>query len=380
MTLQVTRPTHRIDLAVGHPEPDLLPLDLIRSRSLKTENLAYGAQSGAAPFRQQLATWLSEDYEQTISADELLVTNGSSNALDMICSLFSRPQAQGQKPTVLVEDPSYFIALTLFKARGFEVIALPMDEEGIELTALEQAIREHHPAFIYTIPVFHNPTGITQTDPRRRELVQLAQQHNCPLIADEVYQSLYFADKPPAPMACYATDSLDCNGKSAPVISIGSFSKILAPGLRLGWIQGKGELFDQLKNAAVLQSGGGLAPVTSALVGGLLTSGEFQRNLAMLRRTYAARAETLCQGLNSTFGDRLQIHKPEGGYFLWATFKDGTDVTALREQAQKAGVNYLPGSLCSANGQFRNSIRLCFAWYGEEELKVACERLGKALL
>lgn len=378
MSVQVTRPTHLIDLAVGHPEPDLLPVDLLRPLAVKTENLTYGEQAGAASFRQQLANWLTEDYGQTISANELLVTNGSSNALDMICSqLISNSDAN---PTVLVEDPSYFIALKLFKARGFEVVALPMDDEGIELAALEQAIKDHRPAFIYTIPVFHNPTGITQSHQRRQELVQLAKQHNCPLIADEVYQSLYFADKPPAPLACYATDSLTSNDKSAPVISIGSFSKILAPGLRLGWIQGNGELFDPLRSSALLQSGGGLAPLTSALMGNLLASGDFQQNLAYLRQTYQARAEALYQSLISVFGDTIQIQQPEGGYFLWVSFKDGRDLTALRESAQKAGVNYLPGSLCSANGQFSNSMRLCFAWYGEEELKVACDRLGKALL
>lgn len=377
MSVQVTRPTHLIDLAVGHPEPDLLPVNLLRPLTLEVQNLTYGEQAGAASFRQQLAGWLTEDYGQQICPEELLVTNSSSNALDMICSqLTSTSQA---KQTVLVEDPSYFIALKLFKARGFEVVALPMDNEGIELSALEQAIKEHSPAFIYSIPSFHNPTGLTQSHQRRQALVKLAKDHNCPLIADEVYQSLYFTDKPPAPLACYSTDSLTGNDKSAPVISIGSFSKILAPGLRLGWIQGNGKLFDQLRSSALLQSGGGLAPMTSALVGNLIAKGDFQSNLALLRETYAARAEVLYQGLKSAFGDRIQVNKPEGGYFLWGTFTDGLDVSAAREQARTAGVNYLPGNLCSANGQFSNSMRMCFAWYGEEELKTACERLGAAL-
>lgn len=369
MSVQVTRPTHLIDLAVGHPEPDLLPVDLFRPLTLEPQNLTYGEQAGAASFRQQLAGWLTEDYGQQISPEELLVTNGSSNALDMICSQLS--SSSRAKQTVLVEDPSYFIALKLFKARGFEVVALPIDNEGIELTAMEQAIKEHNPAFIYTIPSFHNPTGLTQSHQRRQALVKLAKDHNCPLIADEVYQSLYFTEKPPAPLACY--------DHSAPVISIGSFSKILAPGLRLGWIQGSGELFDQLRDSALLQSGGGLAPMTSALVGNLIAKGDFKSNLAMLQETYAARAEVLYQGLKSAFEDRIQVNKPEGGYFLWVTFNDGLDVSAVREQAKTAGVNYLPGNLCSANGQFSNSMRLCFAWYGEAELKAACERLGAAL-
>ncbi|MFG1489619.1 PLP-dependent aminotransferase family protein, partial [Oceanospirillum sp. HFRX-1_2] len=201
MSVQVTRPTHLIDLAVGHPEPSLLPVELLRPLTLEAENLAYGEQAGAKPFRQQLAAWLTKDYGRVISEEDLLVTNGSSNALDMICSQLT--SATQTKQIVLVEDPSYFIALKLFKARGFEVIALPMDDEGIELSALERAIKVHNPAFIYTIPTFHNPTGLTQSHQRRQALVKLARDHNCPLIADEVYQSLYFTDKPPAPLACY---------------------------------------------------------------------------------------------------------------------------------------------------------------------------------
>ncbi len=364
MTVQVTQPNHLIDLAVGHPEPGLLPTDLIRPLVVEQEYLAYGQQSGADAFRQKLSAWLTEDYSQPVSAEELLVTNGSSNALDMICTQLIQPGA-----TILVEDPSYFIALKLFKARGFKVIPVPMDTEGVQLQALEQAIKIHKPAFIYTIPVFHNPTGITQPHHRRQDLVKLAKDHHCPLIADEVYQSLYFGDKPPAPLACY--------DRSAPVISIGSFSKILAPGLRLGWIQGNGDLFHRLKNSALLQSGGGLAPVTSALVGSLLANGEFQKNLTYLKKTYAARSEVLCAELVSVFGEQLQFHQPDGGYFLWASFTDGRNLADSRQEAQKAGVNYLPGNLCSANDQFHSSMRLCFAWYRQEALKTACKRLGK---
>ncbi len=363
MAIQVTRSNHLIDLAVGHPEPDLLPVDLFRSLSVEQQNLAYGEQAGDSAFRHTLSAWLTEDYGQPVKADELLVTNGSSNALDMVCSQLSQPGA-----TVLVEDPSYFIALRLFKARGFNVVAVPMDEEGIELQALEQAIQQYKPAFIYTIPSFHNPAGVTQSDSRRQGLVKLAVQNQCPVVSDEVYQSLYFGEKPPAPLACY-----DSN---APVLSVGSFSKILAPGLRLGWIQGSGELFSSLKNSALLQSGGGLAPVTSALVGSLITSGEFQKNLTYLRQTYATRSEVLYDGLVSTFGDQIRLNKPDGGYFLWVSFVDGRDVALKRDEAKQSGVNYLPGNLCSANDQFHSSMRLCFAWYPQQSLMTACERLG----
>ena len=363
MATQVTRPDYLIDLAVGQPEPDLLPVDLFRSLSVEQQNLAYGEQAGDETFRQVLSAWLSEDYEQPVNAEQLLLTNGSSNALDMICSQLSKPGA-----TILVEDPSYFIALKLFKERGFNVVALPMDEDGVELQALEQAIQKYKPAFFYTIPSFHNPSGITQSYSRRQGIVKLAAQTRCPVVADDVYQSLYFGQKPPAPLACY--------DDNAPVLSVGSFSKILAPGLRLGWIQGSGDIFHKLKNSALLQSGGGLAPVTSALVGPLIASGEFQKNLEYLRQSYAARSEVLFDGLVSTIGDRISINKPNGGYFLWASFVDGRDVAAKLGEARQAGVSFLPGKICSANAQFLSSMRLCFAWYPQQQLMTASERLG----
>lgn len=363
MAIQITKNDQIIDLAVGHPEPDLLPVDLFRTLSIEPYHLAYGGEAGDENFRQVLAQWLSDDYDQPVSAGSLLVTNGSSNALDMVCSQLSRPGA-----TILVEDPSYFIALRLFKERGFNVVAVPMDEEGIELQALKQAIQQHQPAFVYTIPSFHNPAGVTQSHCRRQALVKLAAETQCPVVADEVYQSLYFDQKPPAPLASYDTD--------APVISVGSFSKILAPGLRLGWIQGSGELFHKLKHSALLQSGGGLAPVTSALVGPLIASGEFQRNLTHLRQVYGERSEVLYKGLIAAFGDQIQINRPGGGYFLWATFVDGRDVAVKREEARQAGVGYLPGHVFSVNGQFRSSMRLCFAWYQQPHLMRACERLA----
>ena len=149
MATQVTRPDNLIDLAVGQPEPDLLPVHLFRSLSVEQQDLAYGEQAGDETFRKLLSAWLSEDYDQPVNAEQLLLTNGSSNALDMICSQLSKPGA-----TILVEDPSYFIALKLFKERGFNVIALPMDEDGVELQALEQAIQKYKPAFFIQFPAF----------------------------------------------------------------------------------------------------------------------------------------------------------------------------------------------------------------------------------
>ncbi|EAR07535.1 PLP-dependent aminotransferase family protein [Reinekea blandensis] len=366
MAPQVTRSSQLLDLAVGQPDPALLPVDQFQNCSVNASRLAYGEQTGDASFRKALASWLSEDYGQPVHADRLLLTNGSSNALDMVCTQFGRPGA-----TVLVEDPSYFIAMDLFRERGMNVVAVPMDDEGINLAALEQAIDQYQPNFFYTVPSFHNPTGVTQPLQRRNDLVALCARTQCPIIADEIYQSLYFTQKPPRPLAMFDDD--------APVVSIGSFSKILAPGLRLGWIQGTEAIVSRFGNAALLRSGGGLAPVTSALVEPLLLNGEFEQTLNRLRQIYSERADCLYHSLEAAFGEQIHMVRPDGGFFIWLSFVDGRDVSNYQEAAKQAGVNFLPGQLCSENNGFQSSMRLCFAWYSEPQLQEACNRLASVL-
>ena len=361
--MQVTKPDHLVDLGVGQPDPDLLPVGLFQSSALARHQLAYGAEIGDARFRQTLATWLTADCGCTVAPDNLMVTTGSSNALDMICTRLARAG-----DTVLVESPTYFIALNQLAEHGLNVVGVPLDDEGIQLGMLESALRRHKPAFIYTIPSFQNPTGITQSDTRRRQLVSLAKQYQCPLVADEVYQSLYFGDRPPPPLACY--------DGAAPVLSIGTFSKILAPGLRLGWIHGGGELLESLVGSALLKSGGGLAPVTSALVEPLIANGEFQCYLAGLRQTYQSRMEILRRELSAGLGARFDINKAGGGYFLWLTDRRGEDVFDKLAEARKAGVSFLAGKLFSDDPTHRACMRLCFAWYGDNELKQAAGRLA----
>ena len=364
MTFQIDKPANLIDLGVGQPDPELLPSGLFQSTSINTSHLGYGKEAGDERFRQTLSDWLSKEYGQPVLPEQLLVSCGSSNALNMICQQFARPGA-----TVLVEDPTYFIALKLIAEHGLKTVAIPMDEDGIQLDALEAAIAEHQPAFIYSIPSFQNPTGISQPDERRRALVQLAKQHQCPVVADEVYQSLYFEQRPPPPLACY--------DPQAPVLSIGSFSKILAPGLRLGWIQASGPLRQQLLSSALLKSGGGLAPVTSALVEPLIARGELDEHLSGLRKTLQTRRDCLHHALEKHLADRLQVNKPQGGYFLWATRTDGSDTTRALAAAKQARVAYLGGALCGTDHRFAASMRVCFAWYGERDLETACERLAR---
>lgn len=365
-TTQLTRPEGIIDLSIGQPDASLLPTSLFDAKHIDAPSLAYGAPAGDGRFREAMAHWLTEHCGTPIKGESLLVTNGSSNAIDMICTRFAKAG-----DTVLVEEPTYFIALKQFADHGLNIVPVTMDEDGLEPDALASAIDQHQPAFIYSIPSFHNPTGIDQPLPRRQQLVAIARQHGCLLVADEVYPLLDYDKEPAAPLA-----SLDAD---APVLSIGTFSKILAPGLRLGWLQGNPELIEQLSRSGLITSGGGLNPVTSALVRPLLSNGQLSEHLARLKHCLKLRRDTLASTLINHCGDRLLFDLPHGGYFLWAHTQADIDTQELLPKAQAQGVSYLPGAACYSHNAPTNAMRLCFAFYNERELALAGERLGVIL-
>lgn len=365
-TTQLTKPEGIIDLSIGQPDATLLPRSVFDASNIDSLSLAYGAPAGDGRFLEALGAWLSTLCGTPIKAESLLVTNGSSNAIDMICTRFAKAG-----DTVLVEEPTYFIALKQFADHGLNIVPVQMDEQGLEPEALTRAIEQHRPAFVYSIPSFHNPTGIDQPLPRRQLLVAIARQHQCLLVADEVYPLLDYDKEPRAPLA-----SLDAE---APVLSIGTFSKILAPGLRLGWLQGQPNLLNPLVSSGLITSGGGLGPVTSALVRPLLTQGHLSQHLAELRHSLQRRRDSLVEALKRHCGNHLQFKLPHGGYFLWAHTHPDIDTRKLLPKARAAGVGYLPGEACYTHAKVNNALRLSFAFYDERELALAGERLGSVL-
>lgn len=226
-TTQANPGPNFINFGIGQPGLDLLPLDFIRQaadlrmRAGDTTLLNYGYELGDGYFRLALAHFLGRGYGIPVGAEFLMTTAGASQALDLICSRFSKPG-----DVVFVEEPTYFLALRIFADHGLEVVGLPTDDDGLVIDSLVDALVDRQPAFIYTVPTFQNPTGITMAEERRQQLVALAQAHDFLVVADEVYHLLDYAMLPPYPFAGYI------DGER--VLSIGSFSKILAPGLRLG--------------------------------------------------------------------------------------------------------------------------------------------------
>ena len=368
---QISVPEGWIDFGIGQPHVDILPLELLeeaathRFKQRDRGILQYGMQQGNEDFRSSLAQFLGLQYGETVDPDHLFITSGISQALDIICALHTQPG-----DTVIVEEPSYFLALRIFADYKLKIIGTPIDENGLIIEALEEKLAEHKPIFIYTIPAFHNPAGVNLSATRREKLVSLSEKYDFFIVADEVYQMLGYSSNPPKPMTYFDT--------SERVLSLGSFSKILAPGLRLGWMQASPSFLDPFIVCGYLDSGGGLNPFISSIVNSMLELGLQNDYLNFLKKTYHDRMDTLCEALRQHI-PALTFTDPQGGYFIWSCLPEGTDAEALLTKANKHQVGFQPGiKFSSANG-LRNYLRFCFAFYEEKDLREGVERLSRII-
>jgi 2-aminoadipate transaminase len=360
-----------IDLGMGNPDLGLLPLELLQqSASMYFDtgdprSLQYGAEQGDGYFRHALAEFLTEAYGTGVDAEGIFVTSGASYGLDLLCTLYTRP---GE--VIFVEEPSYFLALRIFEDHGLRAVPIPMDEEGLRLDVLEDRLSELRPKFVYTIPTFQNPSGRTLSPSRRDNLVEFAQRENFLILADEVYHFLPYSNNPPGPFAIF-TKAVE------QVISINSFSKILAPGLRLGWIQANSTVIKRLAGSGLLDSGGGMNPFTSAQVRGLIETGGLDENIKHLRTEYSLRRNALDAALRQHL-PAAEYTLPQGGFFFWVRLP-GVDAGELRRRAREFQVDLRQGELFSSHSGLQEYFRLSFCYYGQEALEEGARRIRHAL-
>jgi DNA-binding transcriptional MocR family regulator len=271
-----------------------------------------------------------------------------------------------------VEEPSYFLALRIFADHGLKVVSLPMDEDGLVVEALEEELLQHRPVFLYTVPTFHNPSSVTLGAGRREQLLRLSRRHGFLIVADEVYHLLsYDAVPPPSPLAAHI--------ESGSVLSLGSFSKIMAPGLRLGWIQTGRHLMERFIGCGLLDSGGGLNPFTSAVVCSAIELGLQQQQLATLKNTYRQRKIALNRALREHLPDSVRFVEPAGGFFFWLEFPEGIDTEKMLVEAQNHQVGYLPGIKFSSSNGLRSCARLSFSYYEIARLEEGVKRLAAVI-
>ena len=370
---QLDLPPGMIDLGVGQPGQALLPLALLRKAAASrlagndAPFLAYGAEQGDGYFRSALAGFLSEQYHAPVDADQLFVTASASMGLDLLCTLFARPG-----DTIFVEEPSYFLALRIFTDHHLKIISLPLDEDGLIIEVFEEKLSRHNPIFLYTVPTFHNPSSVTLTAERREQLVKLSRKYNFLIIADEVYHLLNYAiDTPPPPMASFIG--------SDTILSLGSFSKIMAPGLRLGWIQTGPQSLKRIIGCGLLDSGGGLNPFTSALMRSAIEMGLQHNQLTTLKITYTERKIALSNALKEYLPDTVRFIEPGGGFFIWLVFPEGLDTEQMHVEARRNNVGYLPGVKFSSARKLKNCARLSFSYFDIPQLEEGAKRLADVI-
>jgi len=370
VTFDGAPPEGTINLGIGQPSADLLPVALLRKASdsffasAEPLDLNYGAPAGDERFLESLAGFLSESYGQPVAAGSLFETGGSSQGLDLVAAAFSRAG-----DTVFVEEPTYFLAFQILRDHGLNVVGVPVDRDGMRLDVLESLLRKHRPAFVYVIPSYHNPGGHCMSAHRRVRLVELSQAHGFYIVADEVYQLLHYHGEPPPALGTLT--------ESDTVLSLGSFSKILAPSLRLGWIQAGAGIRDRLLARGFVNSGGSINHHASHVVRHALNLGLQGEHLRKIRRVLGRRVEVMHEALEADLGDLATWHRPGGGYFFWLRFGESMDTGRLLDRARRARTGFQPGSLFSSQGGMANRLRLSFAHYDKAGIQEGIARLAE---
>ena len=375
--IQMVRKEGVIDMAWGHPDPRLLPVAAMRRATEAAldrygdEALQYGHPMGPGPLLTWLRARITEREGRAPRPDELLVTGGISHGLDLVLSWISAPG-----DAVLVETPTYHLATRILRDRGLKLVPVPTDADGLRVDAAAEAAaelrQEGRPArALYLVPTFNNPTGVSLSVERRAALLALAEAEGLLIIEDDVYRELAY-DGPAPP-------SLWSMAAPGTVARLGSFAKTLAPGLRLGWLTGPGELVRRMVEGGLLDSGGGINHFTALAVAVLCEAGDFDAQVVVLRAAYSERREALVAALREHLPG-CGVRRPEGGFFVWVELPEGgPGASELAARAEAEGVGYLPGERFHLDGGGRHCLRLAFSLYGPEELREGARRLGRVV-
>ncbi|MBI4273563.1 MAG: PLP-dependent aminotransferase family protein [Rhizobiales bacterium] len=357
----------RYNITGGNNDPDHVPVDGLiaaaeavlrrEGRSLATYGLASGPQ-GYRPLREFLAAKLKRDAGITCTFDDILLVSGSLQALDLVnAALLARGD------TVIVERDTYQGALTRLARLGINTVGIPLDGEGMRMDALAAALadlkrRAIRPKYIYTIPTVQNPTGTIMNETRRAELLRLSEQYGVPIFEDDCYADLIWDGR--RPPAIYATS------KSGGVIHIGSFSKSIAPALRVGYIVAGWEMLSRMLALKTDAGSGALEQMVLAEY----CAPHFTEHVPALTRGLRSKLETLMEALNEHFGTAAEFDDPKGGIFLWVKLPDAVETLKLFPSALAAGVAINPGPEWSTDPvHARSRMRLCFASPSKEEIR-----------
>ena len=377
--LKLTEQPGMISFAGGLPAAEVFPIQEFRQacdkvfRDHGTHALQYGMTEGFLPLREMIALHTSR-YGIEVNVENILITTGSQQALDLIGKIFINP---GDR--ILVESPTNLGALQAWNAYGAEYISLPVDQHGIIAEALEEALRTG-PKFIYVLPNFQNPTGTTLSLERRLKLVELADRYGVPIIEDDPYGQLRYGGEHIPPMIMLDGQMQESPGNSyhGNVIYMSTFSKILAPGLRLAWVIAPQEVIQRLvqaKQGADLQ-----APTFTQMAAYEVSQGGFlDRHIKLIRQVYRERRDRMISSMEHHFPTNVHWTHPDGGLFLWTTLPVNLDAQDLLRAALESKVAFVPGKPFHPHGGGHNTMRLNFSNAKPQDITEGIHRLGDVI-
>jgi DNA-binding transcriptional MocR family regulator len=393
LTQFVERPG-AIDLGWGHPDPALLPVDELRATAVAVldrygpDAVAYGWGAGPGPLIEAVAARLPLVDASGPATDEIVITAGNSWAIDQVATLLTEPG-----DVVLVESPTYHLALRILRDHPLEIVPVPFDGDGLVVDALPAILAGvrragGRPRLLYTVPTFHNPTGVSLSGDRRPRLVELAAAEGLLVVEDDAYRELAYDGPPPPSLWSLAAAA----GSRGTVVRLGSFAKSLAPGLRVGYVTADAAIAARFADSGMLDSGGGISHLTSLMVATYAEAGRYATNVERLRAAYRERRDALLGELADALPRGATWTEPGGGYFTWVTLASG-DARAALPAVEAAGTGYVggrvfcPGSRIgddlAGQGPFASaaarSFRLSFSRYSPAELREAARRLGRGL-
>ncbi|GLH71282.1 GntR family transcriptional regulator [Geothrix rubra] len=358
-----------LDFGGGVPDLRLVPAELLARAYRRAlghpELLGYGDPGGEPRLRAALARLLSEMRGLAVSADRLMVAGGSQGALDLVARTLIRP---GDR--VAVEDPGYPAAWATLRAAGAELVPVPVDAAGLRVEALAEALAKGPLRAAYLTPHHQFPTTVTMGAARRLRLLELAASHRIALLEDDYDNEFHFEGRPVLPLAG--------EDPAGVVVYLGTLSKILAPGLRLGFVSGPQALVQALAARRATTDGQG-DPVLQRAVAELLEDGLLQRHARKMRRTYEARREVLAEALRRHLGGAVAFDLPAGGMSLWLSVDPAIDIEAWATRAREAGVGLYTGRRFDFQDRPRPNLRLGFSALDERELAEAVRRMARAL-
>jgi len=362
----------RISFAGGLPDPKSLPAASIAAATARAMEkngewaLQYGSAQGYRGLIDQLRTKLARDNGVEVGPENVLITAGASQAIDLVCSALINPG-----DVILSEEPTWMGAVRMFAGHQAKMVGVPMDDQGMQVDLLEARLAELkaqgiQPKFIYTIPTFQNPTGVTTPLERRVRILELAKEYGVAVMEDDAYFDLRFSGER-IPMM-YTLDNAGL------VIYTGTFSKIMAAGMRMGWVVGPAPLIERLSK--IKPDGGNMF---TGYVAAEYAQEELEPHIAELVGIYRSRRDAMVQALAAEMPKGVTWTQPNGGFFLWLTLPTGMDATQILPESRAHGVEFLPGTGCYFNGEGKQNIRLSYSFADEEAIQRGIRILGGLL-